>query len=78
MWGIPLGGPPRDPTAPPGVPGCHRVLEKIAKILNNYIKIVHTSKYISAAKGEIVCGKLALLCQPAQEHPISQIFSKHL
>ena len=43
--GYPPGGPPRDPTAPPGVPGCHRVLEKIAKILNNYIKIVHASKY---------------------------------
>ena len=41
----PGGGPPRDPTAPPGVPGCHRVLEKIAKILKNYIKIVHASKY---------------------------------
>ena len=41
----PWGGPPGDPTAPPGVPGCHRVLEKIAKILKNYMKILHTSKY---------------------------------
>ena len=34
----PLGGPPRTPGAPPGVLGCQRVLEKIAKILKNYIK----------------------------------------
>ena len=41
----PGGGTPGDPTAPPGVPGCHRVLEKIAKNLKNYIKIGHASKY---------------------------------
>ena len=35
MWGT----PPGDPTALPGVPGCHRVLEKIAKIPKNYMKI---------------------------------------
>ena len=42
MWGPPLGGPPR---GPPGVPGCQRVLEKIAKILKKYIKNLHSSKY---------------------------------
>ena len=32
MWGTPpWGGPPEDPTAPPGVPGCHRVPEKNCK-----------------------------------------------
>ena len=41
----PWGGPPEDPPAPPGVPGCHRVLEKIAKILKNYIDNLHASKY---------------------------------
>ena len=41
----PWEGPPKDPTPPPGVPGCHRVLEKIAKILKNHMKILHTSKY---------------------------------
>ena len=44
MWGIPLGGPHEAPGAPQGVPRCQRVLKKIAKILNNYIKIVHASK----------------------------------
>ena len=41
----PWGGPPEDPPAPPGVPGCHRIFEKIAKILKIYMKILHTSKY---------------------------------
>ena len=45
MWGPPRGGPPEAPEAPPGVPGCHRVLEKIAKIPKNYIKNLHASKY---------------------------------
>ena len=34
----PWGGPPGDPTAPPGVPGCHRAPEKIVKILKYYLK----------------------------------------
>ena len=41
----PWGGPPGTPRAPPGVPGCQRVLEKIAKILKQYIKNLHASKY---------------------------------
>ena len=41
----PGGGTPGDPTAPPGVPGCPRVPEKIAKVLKNYMKILHTSKF---------------------------------
>ena len=31
--------------APPGVPGSHRVLEKISKILKNYMKNLLSSKY---------------------------------
>ena len=41
----PWGGPPGTPRTPPGVPGCQRVLEKIAKILKQYIKNLHASKY---------------------------------
>ena len=41
----PWGGPPEAPGAPPGVPGSHRVLEKIPKILKNYMKNLHASKY---------------------------------
>ena len=41
----PWGGPPWAPRAPPGVPGCQKVLEKIAKILKKYIKNLHASKY---------------------------------
>ena len=40
----PWGGPPKDPGGPPGVPRCHRVLEKIVKIPNKYMKIIHESK----------------------------------
>ena len=44
--GPPLGGgPPKAPQAPPGAPGCPRGLEKIAKILKNYMKNLHASKY---------------------------------
>ena len=41
----PWGGPPGDPTAPLGVPGCHRAPEKVVKILKYYMKILYTSKY---------------------------------
>ena len=42
----PFGGAPPGPLGPPpGVPGCQRVLEKIAKILKQYIKNLHASKY---------------------------------
>ena len=41
----PWGGPPEAPGTHPGAPGCHRVLEKIAKILKNYKTNLHASKY---------------------------------
>ena len=41
----PWGGPPGASGAPPGVPRCQRVLEKIAKILKNYIGNLHASRY---------------------------------
>ena len=41
-----LGGPPQGPWGPPGVLGCHRALEKIAKIPKNYMKILHASKHL--------------------------------
>ena len=46
--GVPPWEGPPNPGAPgvsPGVPRCQRFLEKNAKILKNYIKSLHASKY---------------------------------
>ena len=64
MWGTPWGGPPGTPKTPPGVHGCQRVLEKIAKILKKYIKNLHASKFPKFLTLTSILGHLSYLGGP--------------